>query len=260
MDENQPGPNPMSTLNQSIEDLLNMTTRLDENQPGSNQSIEDDLLNFLKNLNLEEHYIRLKDEDVDLETLFLCKNHGDLEQLGITKAGQRMRLLKAMEPGSAARALSTPSISALVTSAPARSASTTLTSAPLTLETPTSAPVISAPVTSAPSASPPLISEPPTFIPAPSNHADHGDTFSPQTETSPLFAPITSAPAPSAPTPSTSTLVNSTNEQITKPITSEPSALEPLVIISPPNYGQPNTPPPAYGEVGENFPGDFFIL
>ena len=113
MDENQPGPNPMSTLNQSIEDLLKMTTRLDENQPGSNQSIEDDLLNFLKNLNLEEHYMRLKDEDVDLETLFLCKNHGDLEQLGITKAGQRMRLLKAMEPGSVARALSTPSISPL---------------------------------------------------------------------------------------------------------------------------------------------------
>lgn len=243
MDQNHVRPNPTLTSN--------------------DDQIDGELFSFLKKLNLEEHYRGLKEEDVDMPTLFLCKTHDDLEALGITKAGQRMRLLKAMKPECSSLALSTPSISALATPAhptPARSASTLLTSAPIT-----SAPTASAPLTSsvpsatAPTSPAPIKIKPPSLnIPALSNH---GDTQSSQTESTPLVAPITSAP-----TPSKSTLVTSANEPITSkpsattPITSEPAAVEALVIIAPPNYGQPNTPPPAYGEVGKNFPGELILI
>ena len=38
-----------------------------------------------------------KGKGVTLEKLLMCKTHNDLEQLGITEAGQKIKLLKAME-------------------------------------------------------------------------------------------------------------------------------------------------------------------
>ena len=74
-----------------------------------------ELLNFLQNLTLEDLETRCgivqkcfstiiildrgfkNGKGVSLEKLLICKTHNDLEQLGITEAGQRMKLLKSME-------------------------------------------------------------------------------------------------------------------------------------------------------------------
>ena len=58
------------------------------------EKVDEELLDFLKSLNLEELYAGLATEAIEKEMLAECQSEEQLEELGISKKGHRLKILR----------------------------------------------------------------------------------------------------------------------------------------------------------------------